>query len=220
MKLIIGSIALAFVCSISSAQTNAYSFKGNTLGMSLAEFKSKNAYGPIYVNTGPPNWLGRPSAKNTKAVQLPLCTDTMRDFPGDSRDLLEGEVLCNLSPGTQNSGAKDILGDPAHEVIYRFHNGKLWFIYITFPATRFSEIAAAFREKYGATNVSKNEVFQNGYGAKWTGEALGWEQGQQKIALGEGSANGPGQRYSYSMSQIVFADLSNQPTPDTKPLDF
>jgi hypothetical protein len=75
------------------AMAQSFSFKGNSLGMSLEEFQRANATATIWINTGDPH--RRRDKKLSRQVPTPLCSDEYRIGP-----VLEpGEVYCDASPG-------------------------------------------------------------------------------------------------------------------------
>ena len=207
----------------SSAPTQGFSFKGNYLGMSLAAFRVANATDQVYVNTGNSTAFGRPNKKYTTAVPTPLCTDQMRGFPGDPGvDLAEGEVACNVSPGNANPDGLVVAGAPVISVIYRFYNGRLHHIQISFIALEYSLFSSAFKAKYGVPTARQESHYQNGFGANWVGEDLGWSSGSQSIALIEGAGNGPGQDNTNIQhpSTAVFDDFANEPSRPKSAQDF
>ena len=88
MKTLIRLFAVLVTAGSLFAQSDAaFSFKGNVLGMPLDKFKEVNARGTIRVPAG--------KKKQKVDVHTPVCTDSLRDFAGDSRDLVDGEVVCN-----------------------------------------------------------------------------------------------------------------------------
>jgi len=200
----------------------AYSFKKNYLGMSLSEFTTANATDEVWINSGRPGIFGHPDKKKSIAVKTPLCTDTMRDFPGDPRTLVDKEVACNISPGKANPDGLVIGGKSANSVLYRFYEGRLYQIEIAFYANYYGDISTAFRQKYGVPTVVNATSYQNGYGASWKGEVLGWKSFTQIILIAEGPANGPGQNSfeSRQASGIIFQDTALQPPTAAPPVNF
>jgi hypothetical protein len=79
-------------------------------------------------------------------------------------------------------------------------------------------IAEAFRLKYGEVTHTQAETFQNGYGAKWSGDVLNWQAGTQSIVVREGSGNGPGQDGldMHTGASVIFLDRALA-SPEQKP---
>ncbi len=184
-KFMIGLFALVVISSVSAqtgsdthTQTSAYAFKGNTLGMSLADFKVANNQGTVYINTGKPNWRGKADPKLTQAVPTPLCTDVYDglQWPVTAE---EGEVLCNASPGAINAQGRRISGVDAMSVTYHFYHQQLAKISIVFSTANYSQIRSAFVAKYGEPSSLSTRQFQNGFGARWEAELTVWRKGKQ-----------------------------------------
>jgi len=223
--------AIAFVlvlcgklCGQSTASVGRpFDFKDVHLGMQLSEFKVVMAGDTVWVNTGKPNIFGHASKKYNKQVPTPLCTDTMREFPGDIPDLKDGEVLCNPSPGYANQDRLTVMGLQLESAIYRFYKSRLYEIDITASPSLFEVLQYGFRTKYGAPRSATTSSYQNGFGASWTGQNLYWERGRESIIFTEGPGNGPGQSAATEPhpSSAMFLDADLQPPPEKPaPLDF
>ena len=181
-----------------------FMFKGNSLGMTLDAFKASNNQGKVWVASGAPNWRGKPRKGMEREVPTPLCTDEMRGFPGDNETLamVPDEVFCNPAPAEINPEARMVAGN---------------------PVAQYPIIKSAFQTKYGPA-PSRSEVgFQNGFGARWTGEVLLWNRSTQTLMLYEGGKNGPGQDEfdPVGSSSATFTDGALAPhlAPAQKP-DF
>ncbi len=217
--------AVALLGTSAAAQPTSptqFTFKGNYLGMSLQEFKTKNAGESVFINTGKAKWNGRADKKYNLEVPTPLCTDQYHGFLGDPGNEAPGEVFCNPSPGDRNQSALQFAGLQAGSMFYRFLGGRLYEIEIHLTSHDFADVKAAFTQKFGAPTRTTAESYQNGFGATWTGEVCHWKSGSQAIALTEGSGNGPGQnpRSIASNALAIFWDTSNVPPSATKPVDF
>lgn len=105
----------------------------------------------------------------------------MLGFPGSDVPLENGEVLCNPAPGSINPEAREAAGVIITSIDYRFYNDRLYQINMTFMANDYTTIKTAFNEKYGPPAKVTTQSFQNGFGARWTGELLIWEKGDQSI---------------------------------------
>jgi hypothetical protein len=160
-----------------------------------------------------------------REVPTPLCTDEMRGFPGDNETLamVPDEVFCNPAPAEINPEARMVAGNPVAAIGYYFFKGRLYRIEMHFAAAQYPIIKSAFQTKYGPA-PSRSEVgFQNGFGARWTGEVLLWTRSTQTLMLYEGGKNGPGQDEfdPVGSSSATFTDGALAPhlAPAQKP-DF
>jgi len=188
------TLACLFVALVSAgslfAQTDArFSFKGNVLGMPLDKFKEANAQGTAMVIVG--------KKKQKIPMKTPICTDSVRGFPGDPRDLVGDEVVCNASPGEVNPELREMQGIQLESVIYRFYKGLLYRIDISIPQNDFEGVRSAFTQKYGSSSAS------NG--------SLHWLRDHETLVLTEGPTSGP------PVPTAVFLDSALSPK---KPIDF
>jgi len=207
------SICFVLFSGLVAVAQQGYTFKGNALGMSLNDFRAANSGYAVWITAGKVNAFGRTKKNEKMQVQTPLCTDKYRDFPGDSRDLVDDEILCNASPGSINSDGATIDGYPVDSVAYRFYKLRLYQINIFFVPSRFEEIANAFRDKYGEPLSTTFSDYQNAFGARWKGRNIIWRNGKQRIAMVEGGGNGPGQNDETSLSGATITDESLSPPP-------
>ena len=172
------------------AQTDArFSFKGNVLGMPLDKFKEVNARGIIRISAG--------KKKQKVDVKTPICTDSLREFPGDSRDLVDGEVVCNASPGESNPELREMQGIQLESVIYRFYKGFLYRIDIDMKQSEFEGVRSALAQKYGSPSA---------FNGSWR-----WLRDHETLVLAEGPTTGP------PVPTAVFLDSALSPK---KPIDF
>jgi hypothetical protein len=224
--MIINRLVLVVLITCSAAPSSAqipdpvnvpFSFKGNSLGMTLQAFKASNNQGQVWVAWGPANSQGKAKKENKKQVPTPLCTDDYPSLANGWLALSPGEVFCNPAPGETNPEARTVAGFVLPGIGYYFYNDKLYKIDMHFAARHYTVIRAAFKDKYGSQPDRIETSFQNGFGAHWIGESLFWKQGTQTVLLYEGSMNGPGQdRYSdIGSSTATFSD--NAFVPPTKP---
>jgi hypothetical protein len=152
------------------AQTDArFSFKGNVLGMPLDKFKEVNARGTVRVTAG--------KKKQKLTVKTPLCTDSLRDFPGDPGDLIDDEVVCNASPGESNPELREMQGIQLESVIYRFYKGFLYRIDLDMKQSEFEGVRSAFTQKYGNPSA---------FNGSWR-----WLRDHETLVLAEGPTTGP-----------------------------
>jgi hypothetical protein len=203
--------ALLFVF-LSASAVLAQTFKGNAIGMPLEAFKQANKGQQVWINTGDPN--KRANKKLSKLVDTPLCTDTVDGFSGTENVLNRspGEVICNVSPGSFNPAAKKVGDMDMREILYRFYVGKLYEVSLSFRSVQFEGMRAAFTGKFGPPSAVSKIECQNGFGARWNGQAVNWQVSTSVIAtLYEGCSNGPGQDSYNGFSSGSINDSSLQP---------
>jgi hypothetical protein len=92
-----------------------------------------------------------------------------------------GEVICIASTS--------IVGRDNEKVFYRFYQDKLIALMVEFPNEAFMEVEQATRQRDGQPTLVKTELYQNGFGAKFTGRQLAWNKGEDVILLSEFSNN-------------------------------
>ena len=190
MKTLICLFAALLTTNSLFAQTDgAFSFKGNVLGMALDKFKEANEQGPVRVTVG--------KKKQKITIKTPICTDSFRDFPGDPGDLVNGEVVCNASPGESNPELREMQGIQLESVIYRFYKGLLYRIDINIHENDFEGVRSAFTQKYGSPSASDR--------------LLHWQRDHESLVLGQGPTSGP------PKPTAVFLDSTLSPK---KPIDF
>lgn len=199
-----------------SAQTGAsgnaqpFQFKVARLGMSLEEFKQATARGEVTVSV--PGRFG----PRSKKVPSPVCTDTVRGFPGDGfAQMPEGIVMCDPSvEGERNHQGDEYLMigvSKANQIQYWFYQGKLYSIEIQANHSAFGTILDAFETKYGPDNRRSIDIFQNGLGGRWRGTNYFWDRGTQSISIVEGNGGGPLNDFLFQPSTAVIKDPSLAP---------
>jgi hypothetical protein len=185
------------------ATSQPFGLKGDTLGETIAEFRSRNER---TVQT-PPN------AKQSKAIHLPLCADDLAEgrvlSHADIDDLLHtdeeiqaGIVECRATLNRHenmdlfiNNGfdlvesfkyfdEPTVAGAGAYQTVYYFFSGKLYKIQSELPAEDYAAIRGTFVEKYGKPSVTMHR-YQNGFGAQVDGEELLWDNGNSQIRIGQ-----------------------------------
>lgn len=193
---VIAIVFLAVAAALGAPGTQSesvYTFKGNRLGEPLEEFRSdpRNA-SDVYLNTGNPN-ARKVDKKKTIHWTEPICSDKVQalDF-GMPKPVYDGEIVCSIKNINDNS-ANEVMGEPATALTYSFIGGLLYQIHMMFPSISYPVMKSAFVGRYGPATKTGSDAYQNGYGARWTGEHLFWKQGDQTILMMEGSGNGPGQ---------------------------
>jgi hypothetical protein len=120
-------------------------FKGDKLGMSLAEFKAKHPMSG--------------SCADEENVLVPKSDNA-------TEKVAHGIIECTAPATIVNRDAKSTL--------YKFLDGKLYSILIGFPHDGFNEAMATAQEKYGAQTAGTTEQYQNYFGAKFSGRSSIW----------------------------------------------
>jgi hypothetical protein len=192
--------------------TQPFEFKVAHLGMSLEDFKKATFTGEIRVIVPGRFFPG------SKKILTPVCTDTLRNFPGDmGENFADGVVMCDPSvdgmegrSDPKREQLKMIGGSRANQIQYLFYRGKLYSIVISAMHPEFATILDAFENKYGSDNRRTIDVFQNGLGGRWRGTNYFWERGTQSISLNEGNGGDP-LHNSFGPTTAVIEDHSLSP---------
>ena len=135
-------------------------FKGDRLGMSLSEFKAKH---PL-------------SGKCTDdAAKRAAAPDMFEDL---TEQIAHGLINC-IAPAT-------VVNREAPEgALYKFLDGKLYAIFVTFPHDAFNEAVATAQDKYGVQTATDTEQYQNYFGAQFSGRSAVWIQRGDIVFLKE-----------------------------------
>ncbi len=184
--------AVGLVCSVClcgrrlSAQEAGYTFKGNSLGMTLDDFKKQNFHGFVYYDKK--GNLTKADKKGAIQTATPVCTDN------PSRLAAQPNLRVNLVPDEEicpedNPGFAGVYA----QVQYVFYKGRLFQIQCQFASSAYAQVKEAFIAKYGPVDETQYSNYQNGFGANWHGEISMWRTGSQSIEVVEGPDNGPGQ---------------------------
>ncbi len=199
MNLIL-KMAVVFLCTTSLLHSQVgtttsvpdLSFRGNQLGMTLAQWKAnpQNA-SSVWVNTGNPNaW--RVDKKKTIHMTGGWCDDSGILLPGID-DANPGDVTCSVGYEGDPVGTTDVSNQTITHLRYSFRDGSLYNISFRFGSSSYSTFKAAFAAKYGPAAMTDSIPYENGFGANWKGEAEMRTYGSTIIYLVEGPGDGPGQ---------------------------
>lgn len=209
------------VYSQTDAQVPRVSFRGNSLGMTLEEFRLNNSKQvvslPTVVTIGK-----RKKETHYYLAHSPFCSDSYPDkLPHEEMAVLKpGEILCDALWNDPSRTDLSIADVPVRYIAYHFFNGRLVKVSVNFMAHGYFTIAMAFEAKYGSPTHKAHEGFQNAYGASWTGEAISWNFGSQLIVVREGSGNGPLQNGLSETGYITIEDSDRLPSPSKVKVDF
>jgi hypothetical protein len=161
-----------------SAPTQFYEFKGDSLGMSLEEFKQRHFYKPLTHNKS-----------------APFCSDDSRGanavLLADESYLKAGLVNCRITFPFEDSQGRKVTIANSNAIAHLFHfvDKRLYQITIVVNHTDFPRVRDALVEKYSSPHGSKKEVYQNAYGATFAGEKLTWTNGISSVELSEYAAD-------------------------------
>ena len=147
-----------------------YDLKGDQLGMSITDFKTKYYHMP----DGDPK-------------PAPFCSD---DYPlgkvgGDLAKNVHGVVACKIFfPFEEQHGTKTTIANvPVRYQVFYFVDGKLFKIEIIFDAKDFGVVRTAFEDKYHAPSTSETKTYQNGFGATFEGKDIIWQNDASIIIM-------------------------------------
>ncbi len=193
--------------------SDQFLFKGNWIGMSLAQWKANPENQSDVTLTGHPGtstWR-----KKTVHILGAWCSDGSAGVPGpDEDDIADGpgDLLCSVAlPGWL--GVTDVGDVEVSNLTYDFRGGKLISIKFFFESSKYAGVDLALSAKYGQGKEGTAVLYQNVFGARWTGETKYWKRGDILLTLGEGSGNGPGRLSGYGGVLISGPTSSSSTTP-------
>lgn len=185
-----------------------FDLKGDRLGMSLKDFKTKYA---------------RNVAGHDKSA--PFCSDAQ---PGKAIVTLLAEpwhseagiVNCSIAfPFETIRGDGPTIAEVKTELlVHHFVDGKLYRITAWFPHDGYDKVKDGLIAKYGAPAHEKTEAFQNQLGAKFTGESLMWTNGASTIMLDERFANLKTSSFVLEHRELSAKAAARKPKPTAKDL--
>lgn len=145
-----------------------YELKGDQLGMSLTDFKTKHYHLP---------------------EGDPKCSD---DYPPPQHAVVAievkyppGVVACKIFfPFEERPVPKTTIANvPVSYQVFYFVDGKLFKIEIIFNEKDFEVVRAAFEDKYHSPAKSETKNYQNGFGASFEGKNLTWQNDASIIIM-------------------------------------
>jgi hypothetical protein len=90
----------------------------------------------------------------------------------------KGDDVTFLCPGATFAGL------PVTEMV-SFYKGNLMSFYFQFPHDSYEQMRDAVKQKFGSPKESKQETYQNAYGATFTGESLIWTNEVSSVSVEE-----------------------------------
>ncbi len=189
-RLILGLIVAAISGQVQSQTASPpYDLKGDRLGMSLEDFKAKYRH----------SVRGDPR-------EAPFCEDK-------GNGLTECQIYFPFEKA-EGKAAETIANVPA-DLMFEFVDGKLWGISAVFKQTDFETVKKGFTEKFGDPKSSESRMYQNAFGATFSGQILGWNNGTSTILLVERNRNL--NTSSVQMEHTDLAAIANGRRPKPKP---
>jgi hypothetical protein len=178
-------VLAALFAASAFAQDKAYSLKGFTVGSStLQDFKSEFHHCADVCDE-------KSVKKYGPSKFAPFCSDdypNARLTPGKEATsdayTHAGLVYCQpYFPFEAQRGVHYTIADIPVVTEFDFYQDKLYQISAMFDAQRFSTMQEALTGKYGPPSSVTPVEYQNGFGAKFTGSVLSWDNGVSTIIL-------------------------------------
>jgi hypothetical protein len=205
------AVFLVLFASVPDAN-EPFEFKGFRLGMdrpSLEQVIAKKI------------WVAKKQGAFKKPVKwevpLPLCSDDSYRVDETPRALVSGDVVCVPGWPALNPEMYTVAGEKAFHIELHLTSGKLWKIELVFDSRSFETINKAFSAKFGEPSSTTTEEFQNGFGAKFTGQLKTWHRGPQSILLREGG-HAPDQPGNGQI--LIFDDVAAKKLEVPPKIDF
>src|ERR1035438_458569 len=180
---------------IPSTDSQPFSLKGDVLGETIDEFRSRNERVITLGIMGLDRLRLAPDLPKTK--NLPQCSndkpDKTGDLPWDVRFLTDGEkragvVRCiaalSLDDDFDFQDSPTVANVRAYRTVYYFFHLRLYMIKSTLPGSEYSVLRSASIDKYGAPSIGIAH-YQNSFGAMFSGETLLWKNALSQISIGQ-----------------------------------
>jgi hypothetical protein len=180
--ILLSTAARAQVAGTVKPEPEPYELKGNRLGMSLSDFKTRYFHvptgdtrpGPFCSDAYPDGFSRRTKLHDTAAL------DAVK------ADTAAGLVTCKIFfPYEEMEGPKSTVANVPVVLLFDFVDGKLYRIGASFRQEVFDRVRAAFTEKYGEPNLAETKTYQNAFGATFAGQIILWSNGLSSIQLTE-----------------------------------
>ena len=204
-------IALLILLGSAAAQ-EPYGLKGFVVGKStLEEFKKEFQHCAD-------NCTAKQQRKYGAARMAPFCSDTdlgaASSLPLSDRELhlKAGLVYCQpYFPFESFNGTKWTIADVPVTAYFEFYQGTLYKFSAAFPSSGFSLMRSAFEKKYGTPAKVDVHEYQNGYGAKYQGAVVVWDNGVSRIELMEVIRSKDESGVMFSHAQMAAAAANAAP---------
>jgi len=163
-----------------------YDLKGDRLGMSLEDFKTKYRH----------KVQGDPR-------EAPSCSDQRGDAARESEPvstlgeeswhpkakIVNARITFPFEDYEVNKHTPTLAGVTTDLHLYRFVDDRLYRIEYVFPHSGFTEVQEAMVATYGKPKAVTTKEYQNSFGAKFTGVICTWDNGVSGIILMERSVD-------------------------------
>lgn len=176
-----------------SQEQSPYDFKGDRLGMSLAEFKAKyHRKVPNQISRKEWERINRPARRAGLLVPYeeyhvyPHCSDEhTKDklLLADPEELAVGLVNCMIPSKTT------IANRPTQFHLFKFVDQGLYEIMLVIDHLDYLTVREALSSKYGEPHSKSTKEYQNAFGARFQGEVLIWDNEVSAIQLLERSTD-------------------------------
>jgi hypothetical protein len=188
MRAIVAAVLLiGMIAAPTSYADQTYELKGDTLGMTLADFRAK------YARSLGPTETPAPMCSDTSPtalyVKLPVTgigiIRCLQHYPFEEK--LDSRTRRSIPPTTiANVPARIIYGFIAHSLDSKDDGAyRLYTIYGSFSSGDYAKVRDAVTEKYGEPSHREEVILQNRLGAVLKGEVLVWTRGDNSIRLSQ-----------------------------------
>jgi hypothetical protein len=176
------------------AAAEPYALKGDVLGESIEEFRTRNHRTINLGQMGQDHLTLDPDLPKSKV--LPACSSDETDperLPWDVRRLTDeerraGVIKCVASLSVDDDSDFDdrptIAEVEAFRTVYYFFHNRLYMIRSTIQLAAYQTLRSAYIEKYGKPGIAA-ERYQNAFGATVVGETLSWTNGSSEIHIAQ-----------------------------------
>jgi hypothetical protein len=174
-----------------TATSQPFGLKGDMLGETLTEFRAAHDH---LIHTRPGEVLAStrhlPECTNDKvAGEYSFLSYDVEATSETEEELRAGVVKCIAELGWQDRMGYDetptVAGITAFRTVYYFFREQLYKIDSELPRPDFGNLREAFIAKYGPPFATEIAHYQNGFGARFSGQRLFWRNSVSTIAIGE-----------------------------------
>jgi len=206
------TVAFFFILFSTPAQSSEpYGLKGDLMGMSLTEFRQKHHREFPATVTYKGSTIIAPWCSDTRKDQNSLAL-VSKDWYFDA-----GLINCRLDYPFEDK-TTTIGGVAQSKVIYQFVDEKLFMIVSEFSTVDFEKVSAAFSAKYGSPKTDAVKVYQNRFGANFTGVVTEWDNGVSFITLTETDGKIGSSTVVIGDSKLIFVAGARKPVAQTDDL--
>jgi hypothetical protein len=163
-----------------------YELKGDRLGMSLQDFKTKYRH----KLQGDPREAPFTSDQREAAARESKPLSTLGEEPWHPKaNVVNARITFPFEDYMANNHTPTLAGVKTDLHFYRFVDDRLYRIEYVFPQSGFSEVQEAMVATYGKPRDITTKEYQNSFGAKFTGKVCTWDNAVSGIILMERSVD-------------------------------